>query len=225
MAGRPEAVCHPVGGEQGARQAAGLVRGPLFVRVRQLCSRPTSPLTLAERLKTWFQLTESISTLNREAIPEGARFSLVMESPSASASWASCPRPSTEVPPFRGQDAGLGSPLPQRHRQRGGGPRLLRPGDPGRSHARVNRLPYYIDHARCCSAIVPWCSCARITPARADVVADPLSGLPPGERGVGGQRQLGTGRSAGGRRPQAAGAHHGGELRAGAAYRRQRATS
>ena len=50
------------------------------------CSRPTSPLTLAEELKTWFQLTESISTLNSEAIPEGARFSLVMESPLASAS-------------------------------------------------------------------------------------------------------------------------------------------
>jgi hypothetical protein len=54
-----------------ARQAAGLVRGPLFVRVRQGLQPTNLSLTLAEELKTWFQLTESISTLNREAIPEG----------------------------------------------------------------------------------------------------------------------------------------------------------
>jgi len=54
---------------------------PLFVRVRQGLQPTNLSLTLAEELKTWFQLTESISTLNREAIPEGARFSLVMESP------------------------------------------------------------------------------------------------------------------------------------------------
>ena len=44
---------------------------PLFVRVRQGLQPTNLSPTLAEELKTWFQLTESISTLNREAIPEG----------------------------------------------------------------------------------------------------------------------------------------------------------
>ncbi len=59
---------------------------PLFVRVRQGLQPTNLSLTLEEELKVWFQLTDSITSLNSEAIPDGARFTLVMESPSTSAS-------------------------------------------------------------------------------------------------------------------------------------------
>ncbi len=92
---------------------------PLFVRVRQGLQPTNLSLTLEEELKEWFQLTDSITSLNREAIPDGARFTLVMESPLLH----QLPERSAhdhlpEVPQLGGQDAGVGSPLPQRHRQR-----------------------------------------------------------------------------------------------------------
>jgi len=120
---------------------------PLFVRVRQGLQPTNLSLTLAEELKTWFQLTESISTLNREAIPEGARFSLVMESPFGISFLSELPTTIYQKYPHSvvrmlgwdhhslndivNGEADLGFCARETH---------------GRSHARVNRLPYYIDH-------------------------------------------------------------------------------
>lgn len=120
---------------------------PLFVRVRQGLQPTNLSLTLAEELKTWFQLTESISTLNREAIPEGARFSLVMESPFCTSFLSELPMIIYQKYPHSvvrmlgwdhhslndivNGDADLGFCARETH---------------GRSQARVNRLPYYIDH-------------------------------------------------------------------------------
>ncbi|MFB2864054.1 HTH-type transcriptional regulator YidZ [Aeromonas sp. MdU4] len=54
---------------------------PLFVRGRKGLQPTHLALTLEEELKVWFPLTERIAALNSEAIPDGARFNLVMQSP------------------------------------------------------------------------------------------------------------------------------------------------
>lgn len=54
---------------------------PLFVRGRKGLQPTNLALTLEEELTVWFQLTERIAALNSEAIPDGARFNLVMQSP------------------------------------------------------------------------------------------------------------------------------------------------
>ena len=54
---------------------------PLFVRGRKELQPTNLALTLDEELKVWFPLTERIAALNSDAIPDGARFTLVMQSP------------------------------------------------------------------------------------------------------------------------------------------------
>lgn len=58
-----------------------MVADPLFVRGCKELQPTNLALTLDEELKVWFPLTEKIASLNSEAIPDGARFSLVMQSP------------------------------------------------------------------------------------------------------------------------------------------------
>lgn len=120
---------------------------PLFVRVRQGLQPTNLSLTLEEELKAWFQLTDSITSLNSEAIPEGARFSLVLESPFYISFLSDLPMTIYEKYPHSvvkmldwdhhslndivNGDADLGFCARETH---------------GRSRAKVNRLPYYIDH-------------------------------------------------------------------------------
>ena len=54
---------------------------PLFVRGRRGLQPTNLALTLGEELELWFQLTGVITSLNRDAIPDGARFSLMVQSP------------------------------------------------------------------------------------------------------------------------------------------------
>ncbi|MGL5992188.1 MAG: LysR family transcriptional regulator, partial [Aeromonas sobria] len=54
---------------------------PLFVRGRKGLMPTNLALALTEQLEAWFQLTGSIASLLSEAIPDGARFNLVMQSP------------------------------------------------------------------------------------------------------------------------------------------------
>ena len=120
---------------------------PLLVRVRQGLQPTQLSLTLEEELKAWFLLTDSITSLNSEAIPEGARFSLVMESPFCTSFLSELPMTIYQKYPHSvvrmlgwdhhslndivNGEADLGFCARETH---------------GRSHARVNRLPYYIDH-------------------------------------------------------------------------------
>lgn len=120
---------------------------PLFIRTRQGLQPTNLSLTLAEELKTWFQLTDSIASLNSEAIPDGARFSLVMESPFYISFLSELPMTIYQKYPHSvvkvldwdhhslndivNGDADLGFCARETH---------------GRSQAKVNRLPYYLDH-------------------------------------------------------------------------------
>ncbi|MGY6038708.1 HTH-type transcriptional regulator YidZ [Aeromonas sp. AE23HZ002T15] len=120
---------------------------PLFVRVRQGLQPTNLSLTLEEELRAWFQLTDSITSRSSEAIPEGARFSLAMESPFGISFLSELPMTIYEKYPYSvvrmlgwdhhslndivNGDADLGFCARETH---------------GRSQARVNRLPYYIDH-------------------------------------------------------------------------------
>ncbi|HHQ4923316.1 TPA: LysR family transcriptional regulator, partial [Aeromonas veronii] len=120
---------------------------PLFVRVRQGLQPTNLSLTLEEELKVWFQLTDSITSLNSEAIPDGARFTLVMESPFYISFLSDLPMTIYQKYPnsvvrmlgwdhhslndIVNGDADLGFCARETH---------------GRSQAKVNRLPYYIDH-------------------------------------------------------------------------------
>lgn len=120
---------------------------PLFVRVRQGLQPTNLSLTLEEELKVWFQLTDSITSLNSEAIPDGARFTLVMESPFYISFLSDLPMTIYQKYPnsvvrmlgwdhhslndIVNGDADLGFCARETH---------------GRSLAKVNRLPYYIDH-------------------------------------------------------------------------------
>ncbi len=54
---------------------------PLFVRGRRGLQPTNLALTLGDELELWFQLTGVIASLNRDAIPDGARFSLMVQSP------------------------------------------------------------------------------------------------------------------------------------------------
>ncbi len=120
---------------------------PLFVRVRQGLQPTNLSLTLEEELKVWFQLTDSITSLNSEAIPDGARFTLVMESPFYISFLSDLPMTIYQKYPnsvvrmlgwdhhslndIVNGDADLGFCARETH---------------GRSRAKVNRLPYYLDH-------------------------------------------------------------------------------
>lgn len=120
---------------------------PLFVRVRQGLQPTNLSLTLEEELKAWFLLTGRISSLNSDAIPYGARFSLVMESPFYISFLSDLPTIIYEKYPHSvvrmlgwdhsslndivNGDADLGFCARETY---------------ARSHARVNQLPYYIDH-------------------------------------------------------------------------------
>ncbi|WP_169045621.1 HTH-type transcriptional regulator YidZ [Aeromonas salmonicida] len=120
---------------------------PLFVRVRQGLQPTNLSLTLEEELKVWFQLTDTITSLNSEAIPDGARFSLVMESPFYISFLSDLPMVIYEKYPnsvvktlgwdhhslndIVNGDADLGFCARETY---------------ARSRAKVNRLPYYIDH-------------------------------------------------------------------------------
>lgn len=120
---------------------------PLFIRTRQGLQPTHLSLTLAEELQAWFQLTDSIASLNSEAIPDGARFSLVMESPFYISFLSDLPMTIYQKYPHSvvkvlgwdhhslndivNGDADLGFCARETH---------------GRSQAKVNRLPYYLDH-------------------------------------------------------------------------------
>ncbi|MFB2864056.1 HTH-type transcriptional regulator YidZ [Aeromonas sp. MdU4] len=120
---------------------------PLFVRVRQGLQPTNLSRTLEEELNAWFQLTDTITSLNSDAIPDGARFSLVMESPFYISFLSNLPMTIYEKYPnsvvktmgwdhnslndIVNGDADLGFCARETY---------------ARSHAKVNRLPYYIDH-------------------------------------------------------------------------------
>lgn len=120
---------------------------PLFVRGRKGLLPTNLALALTEELEAWFQLTGSIASLNSEAIPDGARFNLVMQSPFYNSLLGDLPITIHEKYPnsvvkmqgwnhhsltdLVNGDADLGVCVRERY---------------DRSLAKISNLPYYIDH-------------------------------------------------------------------------------
>lgn len=120
---------------------------PLFVRGRKELQPTNLALTLDEELKVWFPLTEKIASLNSEAIPDGARFSLVMQSPFYNSLLSDLPMIIHEKYPnsvvkmlgwsrnslndIVNGDADLGVCVRESY---------------SRSQLKLRKLPYYIDH-------------------------------------------------------------------------------
>ncbi len=120
---------------------------PLFLRTQRGLEPTNLSLTLEEELKEWFQLSGNIASLCGNAIPAGAAFRLVLESPFYISFLNDLPmviyetyRKSTirimnwdhhSLNDIINGDADLGFCARETHPS---------------SLARVNRLPYYIDH-------------------------------------------------------------------------------
>ena len=120
---------------------------PLFVRGRKKLIPTNLALTLAGELDAWFQLTGSIASLNREAIPDGAHFSLAMQSPFYNSLLSDLPLAIHEKYPnsvvkllawnrnslndIVNGDADIGVCVRESH---------------DRSLLKLGHLPYYIDH-------------------------------------------------------------------------------
>ncbi|KHE12891.1 transcriptional regulator, partial [Aeromonas hydrophila] len=120
---------------------------PLFLRTQRGLEPTNLSLTLEEELKEWFQLSGNIASLCGNAIPAGAAFRLVLESPFYISFLNDLPmviyetyRKSTirimnwdhhSLNDIINGDADLGFCARETHPS---------------SLARINRLPYYIDH-------------------------------------------------------------------------------
>ncbi|MFQ2919424.1 HTH-type transcriptional regulator YidZ [Aeromonas allosaccharophila] len=120
---------------------------PLFVRGRKELQPTNLAFALEEELKLWFPLTERIASLNSEAIPDGARFSLVMQSPFYNSLLSDLPMAIHEKYPNSvvkmlgwnrnslndvvNGDADLGVCVRESY---------------SRSQLKLSNLPYYIDH-------------------------------------------------------------------------------
>ncbi|QOH78440.1 HTH-type transcriptional regulator YidZ [Plesiomonas shigelloides] len=120
---------------------------PLFVRVRQRLQPTNLSLSLEQELKVWFQLTDSIASLNSDAIPDGASFNLVMESPFYISFLNDLPMTIYEKYPnsvvkVLGWDHQSLNTIISGEADLGFCARETY----GRSHAKLTRLPYYIDH-------------------------------------------------------------------------------